>query len=120
MKAIWYFKLAVLTGFAALGLLAAGVAHAQAPSGPITAAAAQPAHGPGANAQNFGATAPAADNHSWRLEVQPGRQRRPAQEEAGLPRFERRLRWRSWTHGWGVSRRWARGLWRAPRWRRKR
>ena len=52
MKAIWYFKLAVLTGFAALGLLAAGVAHAQAPSGPITAAPAQPAHGPGANAQN--------------------------------------------------------------------
>src|SRR3989442_12966108 len=52
MKAIWYFKLAVLTGFAALGLLAAGVAHAQAPSGPITAGPAQPAHGPAPNAQN--------------------------------------------------------------------
>src|SRR2546426_11157961 len=51
MKAIWFFKRAVLTGFAALALLAAGVAHAQAPSGPITAPA-QPAHGPGANAQN--------------------------------------------------------------------
>src|SRR2546422_5345547 len=52
MKAIWHFKLAVLTGFAVLGFLAAGVAHAQAPSGPITAAPAQPAHGPAPNAQN--------------------------------------------------------------------
>jgi len=45
VKAIWNFKLAVLTAFAALGLLAAGVARAQAPSGPITAAPAQPAPG---------------------------------------------------------------------------
>src|SRR5467141_1117474 len=52
MKAIWYFKLAVLTGFAALSLLAAGVARAQAPSGPITATPTQPALGPAANAQN--------------------------------------------------------------------
>ena len=52
MKAIWNFKLAVLTGFAALGLLAAGVAHAQAPSGPIAAAPAQPAPGTSPNASN--------------------------------------------------------------------
>src|SRR5258708_27835803 len=52
MKVIWYFKLAVLTGFAALSLLAAGVARAQAPSGPITATPTQLAPGPAANAQN--------------------------------------------------------------------
>src|SRR5260370_20968747 len=53
MKAAWYFKPAVLTGFVALGLLAAEVGRAQAPSGPITAAPAQPAHGPEVNAQNL-------------------------------------------------------------------
>ncbi len=53
MKATWYFKPAVLTGFVALGLLAAEVGRAQAPSGPITAAPAQPAHGPEGNAQNL-------------------------------------------------------------------
>jgi hypothetical protein len=42
MKAICFFKLTRLTGFAALTLLAAGVAQAQAPSGPIAAAPAQP------------------------------------------------------------------------------
>src|SRR5260370_42276852 len=52
MKATWYFKPAVLTGFVALGLLAAEVGRAQAPSGPIMAAPAQPAHGPEGNAQN--------------------------------------------------------------------
>jgi len=52
MKAIWYFKLAALTLFAVLGLLAAGVAHAQAPSGPITAAPARPAPANAANATN--------------------------------------------------------------------
>src|SRR5258708_5373256 len=52
MKAIRYFKPAVLTGFVALGLMAAEVGRAQAPSGPITAAPAQPAHGPESNAQN--------------------------------------------------------------------
>src|SRR5260370_32490826 len=53
MKATWYFKPAVLTGFVALGLLAAEVGRAQAPSGPIRAAPAQPAHGPEGNAQNL-------------------------------------------------------------------
>src|SRR5713226_7631949 len=52
VKAIWNLKLAVLTGFAALGLLAAGAAHAQAPSGPITAAPPQPAPGTSPNASN--------------------------------------------------------------------
>src|SRR5437660_64184 len=50
MKAIRNYKLAALTGFAALGLLDAGVAHAQSPSGPITTAPAQQARA--ANAQN--------------------------------------------------------------------
>jgi hypothetical protein len=41
MKAI-FSKMTRLTSFAALSLLAAGIAHAQSPSGPITAAPAQP------------------------------------------------------------------------------
>jgi hypothetical protein len=48
MKAICFFKLTALTGFAAFGLMAAGVLHAQAPSGPITAAPAQPGSAPAA------------------------------------------------------------------------
>ena len=51
MKAIHLFQLRVVTGIAALGLLAAEVAHAQAPSGPITAAP-QPAGAPAASAPN--------------------------------------------------------------------
>src|SRR6266849_2724466 len=52
MKATCFFKLTALTGFAALGLLAAEVAHAQAPSGPITAAPSQPAPATAANGSN--------------------------------------------------------------------
>src|SRR6266852_2457718 len=52
MKATCFFKLTVLTGSAALGLLAAEVAHAQAPSGPITAAPSQPAPATAANGSN--------------------------------------------------------------------
>jgi hypothetical protein len=52
MKAICFFKVTKLTGFAALSLLAAGVAHAQSPSGPITAAPAQPNPATTANAPN--------------------------------------------------------------------
>ena len=51
MKAIYLSKLRVVTGIALLGLLAAEVAHAQAPSGPITAAP-QPAGAPAASAPN--------------------------------------------------------------------
>jgi hypothetical protein len=50
MKAIYVFNLSVLTGLAAIGLLAAEAAHAQSPSGPITAAPSQPAPANGANA----------------------------------------------------------------------
>src|SRR6266404_9997993 len=52
MKAVCVFNLIVLTGFAAFGLLAAEAAHAQAPSGPITAAPSQPSPATGANAPN--------------------------------------------------------------------
>src|SRR5258708_6216436 len=52
MKAVCVFNLTVLTGFAAIGLLAAEAAHAQAPSGPITAAPSQPSPATGANAPN--------------------------------------------------------------------
>jgi hypothetical protein len=52
MKAICFFKLTVLTGFAALGLLAAEVTPAQAPSGPITAAPSQTAPATAANGSN--------------------------------------------------------------------
>src|SRR6266478_6378348 len=52
MKAICFFKLTVLTGFAALGLAGAEMTHAQAPSGPITAAPSQPARATAASASN--------------------------------------------------------------------
>src|SRR5260370_26212668 len=52
MKATCFFKLTRLTGFAALGLLAAEVAHVRAPSGPIAAAPSQAAPGAAANGSN--------------------------------------------------------------------
>jgi len=52
MKATFLFKLTKLTGFAALGLLAAELTHAQAPSGPITAAPSQTAPATMANGSN--------------------------------------------------------------------
>src|SRR5260370_21303926 len=52
MKAICFFKLTLLTGFAALGLAGAEMTHAQAPSGPITAAPSQPARATAASASN--------------------------------------------------------------------
>jgi hypothetical protein len=52
MKAFYFFKLTVLTGFAVVGLLSAGRASAQSPSGPITAAPSQPAPAGRANAAN--------------------------------------------------------------------
>src|SRR5260370_25063756 len=48
----------VLTGFGALWPLAAGVAQAQAPSGPITATPTQPAPGPVPNASTPAPAAP--------------------------------------------------------------
>jgi hypothetical protein len=50
MKALCFLKLTALTGFVALGLLAAEPVRAQAPSGPITAAPTQPV--PVSNAPN--------------------------------------------------------------------
>jgi hypothetical protein len=52
MRAICFFKLTRLTCLAVLNLLAAGIAHAQSPSGPITAAPAQPTPATTANAPN--------------------------------------------------------------------
>src|SRR6266702_3231112 len=51
MKTGCFFKLTLLSGFAALGLLAARVTQAQSPSGPITAAPSQSAP-PTANGAN--------------------------------------------------------------------
>jgi hypothetical protein len=48
MKSFCFLKLTVVTGLAALGLLTSEVANAQAPSGPIAAAPAQPAAVPAA------------------------------------------------------------------------
>jgi len=58
MRAIRFLKLPALTGFAVLCLLAAEVANAQAPSGPITAAPAQPAPATRANAPNLAPAPP--------------------------------------------------------------
>ncbi len=52
MKAISVFKLTKLTGFAALSLFAAELTHAQAPSGPITAAPSQAPPTTAANRSN--------------------------------------------------------------------
>src|SRR2546422_8031282 len=111
MKAIWYFKLAVLTGFAALGLLAAGVAHAQAPSGPITAPA-QPAHGPGANAQNSAPLPPPRTTilGAWKFNPDdsddPRKRRQDSRDSnGGYGGGRGRM-------GGGGSRRWGRGVWR--------
>jgi len=73
MKAVYVFNLTVLTGFAAIGLLAAEAAHAQAPSGPITAAPSQACPRKCGECSESGTAGRAAHYHSWRLEVQPGR-----------------------------------------------
>jgi hypothetical protein len=52
MKAIHLFKLCVAMGIAAIGLLGAEVVHAQAPSGPITAAPSQTPPATPANGSN--------------------------------------------------------------------
>src|SRR5260370_24096599 len=52
MIAICFFKVTVLSGFAALGLLAAEATTAQAPPGPITAAPSQAAPATAANGSN--------------------------------------------------------------------
>src|SRR6267378_2910209 len=62
MKATHLSKLRVVTGIAALGLFGADVAHAQAPSGPITAAPSQAA--PATAAKRF-------QRIEWRLRWRP-------------------------------------------------
>src|SRR5260370_40840453 len=57
----------------------------------------------------------AAHNYTRSVEVQRGRQRRPAQENPGLPRFERRITGGPWAHGGGVFRGGARRGWRGTR-----
>jgi hypothetical protein len=52
MKAIYLSKLRLVTGIVVLGLLGGGMAHAQAPSGPITAAPSQTAPVTAANGSN--------------------------------------------------------------------
>jgi len=52
MRPNYFFRLIILTGFAALGLVAAEATHAQAPSGPITATPAQLGAAPATNAPN--------------------------------------------------------------------
>src|SRR5260370_33229229 len=63
MKTGFFFKLTLLSGFAALGLLAAELTLAQAPSGPITAAPSQSAP-PTANGAN---PAPLPAPRTWIL-----------------------------------------------------
>src|SRR6266568_6525243 len=66
-----------------------------------------------------GAAARAAHDDSWRLEVQPGRERRPEQEEARVQRDEWGLWWRTRPDGRRISRRWLRRL-RQTGWRKRR
>jgi hypothetical protein len=58
MKTIRLFKLGIITGIAALGLLGDGVVRAQAPSGPITSAPSQTAPATAANGPSFAPAAP--------------------------------------------------------------
>jgi hypothetical protein len=58
MKTIRLFKLGIITGIAALGLLGDGVARAQAPSGPITSAPSQTAPATAANGPSFAPAPP--------------------------------------------------------------
>jgi hypothetical protein len=91
MKAICFFKLTALTGFAAFGLMAAGALHAQAPSGPITAAPAPPASAPAAAPNPALAPTPRTIIlGAWKLNLDdsddPGRRRQDSQDSNGSGR----------------------------------
>jgi hypothetical protein len=91
MKAICFFKLTALTGFAALGLIAAGALHAQAPSGPITAAPAQPAAVPAAAPHPVPAPTPRTTIlGAWKLNLDdsedPSKRRQDSQDSNGSGR----------------------------------
>src|SRR5260370_11644714 len=87
-KGIGNLKLAGLTGLAALGPRGAGVAHAQAPSGPITSAPAQPAPGTSPNASNPAPALPPRTTilGAWKLNPDDSddpRKRRNSQDSNG-------------------------------------
>jgi hypothetical protein len=88
MKAICFFKLTALMELAAFGLMAAGVLHAQAPSGPITAAPAQAASTPAAAPNTVPAPTPRTTIlGAWKLNLDdsddPSRRRQDSQDSNG-------------------------------------
>ncbi len=88
MKAFHFFRLAALTGMAALGLLTAEFTLAQAPSGPITAAPAQPAAVPGIAPKPAVAPTPRTTIlGAWKLNLDdsddPSKRRQDSQDSNG-------------------------------------
>lgn len=88
MKSLHFFRLVVLTGLAALGLLAAEVSLAQAPSGPITGAPAQPAAVPAAAPHPVPAPTPRTTIlGAWKLNPDdsddPSKRRQDSQDSNG-------------------------------------
>jgi len=88
MKAFHFFRLAALTGMAALGLLTAEFTLAQAPSGPITAAPAQPAAVPGIAPKPVAAPTPRTTIlGAWKLNLDdsddPSKRRQDSQDSNG-------------------------------------
>src|SRR5258707_15135734 len=88
MKAFHFFRLAALTGMAALGQLSAEVTLAQAPSGPITAAPAQPAAVPGIAPKPVAAPTPRTTIlGAWKLNLDdsddPSKRRQDSQDSNG-------------------------------------
>ena len=88
MKAFHLFRLTALTGIAAIGLLTAEVGLAQAPSGPITAAPAQPAAIPAAAPKPVAApTARTTILGAWKLNLDdsddPSKRRQDSQDSNG-------------------------------------
>jgi hypothetical protein len=87
MKSLYFFRKTAWTGIAAIGFLATGVLHAQAPSGPITAAPA-PASAPAAAPNAVPAPTPRTTIlGAWRLNLDdsddPSRRRQDSQDSNG-------------------------------------
>jgi hypothetical protein len=88
MKSFYFFKLTALTGFVALGFLAAPGAPAQAPSGPITAAPAKPGPAPAAAPNPAPMPTPRTNIlGAWKLNLDdsddPSRRRQDSQDSNG-------------------------------------
>jgi hypothetical protein len=88
MKSFYFFKVTAFMGFAALGLLAAKGARAQAPSGPITAAPAKPGPAPAAAPNPVPAPIPRTTIlGAWKLNLDesddPSRRRQDSQDSNG-------------------------------------